>query len=80
MQHTEWFELSNRHLFCLLWFYVYLPVELNLYLAKVLKQNVCKLEVDINYDKGSSTIKIKDIIIMLIEILKIRFNKNYFKK
>jgi dolichyl-phosphate beta-glucosyltransferase len=51
-----------------------------LYLAKILKQNVCKLIVDTNYDKKSSTIKIKDIIIMLIEIFKIRFNKNYFKK
>jgi dolichyl-phosphate beta-glucosyltransferase len=56
-----------------------IDIEL-LYLAKILKQNVCKLIVDTNYDKKSSTIKIKDIIIMLIEIFKIRFNKNYFKK
>lgn len=56
-----------------------IDIEL-LYLAKIFKKNICKLIVDINYDKGSSTIKVKDIILMIIEILKIRFNKNYFKK
>lgn len=50
-----------------------------LYMAKILKQRVFKLNVKAGDERNASTIKIKDIIIMLIEILKIRFNKKYFK-
>ena len=56
-----------------------IDIEL-LYLAKILKQRVSKVEVMAGNEKNTSTIKIKDVIIMLFEILKIRFNKNYFKK
>jgi len=48
-------------------------------MAKILKQRIFKLNVKAGDEKNVSTIKIKDIIIMLIEILKIRFNKKYFK-
>jgi len=56
-----------------------IDVEL-MYLAKINKQKIIKVLVDPKMSKDTSTIKIKDIIIMIIEILKIRFNKNYFKK
>lgn len=56
-----------------------IDIEL-LYLAKILKQRIMKVLVSIENEKNISTIKIKDIMIMLMEILKIRFNKNYFKK
>jgi len=48
-------------------------------MAKIHKQKILKILVEMKKDTHASTIKIKDIIIMCFDILKIRFNKNYFK-
>jgi len=55
-----------------------IDIEL-LYMAKIHKQKILKILVEMKKDTHASTIKIKDIIIMCFDILKIRFNKNYFK-
>ncbi len=51
-----------------------------LHLAKKYNQKMAKLLVDSKNINKDSTIKIVDIILMMFEILKIRFNKNYIKK
>jgi dolichyl-phosphate beta-glucosyltransferase len=56
-----------------------IDIEL-LYLAKLYNMKMAKLLVYSRHINKDSTIRIKDIILMLLEILKIRFNKNYIKK
>lgn len=51
-----------------------------LHLAKKYDQKIAKLLVYTRNINKDSTIKLVDIIVMMIEILKIRFNKNYIKK
>ncbi len=51
-----------------------------LHLAKKYNQKTAKLLVYSKNVNKDSTIKIIDIILMMFEILKIRFNKNYIKK
>jgi hypothetical protein len=54
-----------------------IDIEL-LHLAKIHHQKINKLPVIMNHQKHTTTIKLKDIIVMFFDILKIRFNKNYF--
>lgn len=56
-----------------------IDIEL-LYLAKINHQKITKLLVWNKNVNKDSTIKIIDIFTMMIEILKIRFNKNYIRK
>jgi dolichyl-phosphate beta-glucosyltransferase len=56
-----------------------IDIEL-LYLAKLYNMKMAKLLVYSRHINKNSTIRIKDIILILLEILKIRFNKNYIKK
>ena len=51
-----------------------------LHLAKRYNQKIAKLLVYTKNINKDSTIKLIDIFIMVLEILKIRFNKNYIKK
>lgn len=54
-----------------------IDIEL-LRLAQIHHQKISKLPVVMNTTKNTTTIKLKDVIIMFFDILKIRFNKNYF--
>lgn len=54
-----------------------IDIEL-LHLAKINKQKIGKLFVTMTAQKNTTTIKLRDVVIMLFDILKIRFNKNYF--
>ncbi|HRZ29223.1 MAG TPA: hypothetical protein P5052_00090 [Candidatus Paceibacterota bacterium] len=49
-----------------------------LHLAKIKNKKIERFPVTMSTKNSVTTIKFKDTIIMFFDILKIRFNKNYF--